>query len=860
MPINIVSGGNDGSNTLNGTGAADLIYGFDPNGPQGSVTSIDATRVATGLNGPVFAGSPPGDADRLFIVEQSGAIKILDLNSGQVLSSPFINLASQISDNGESGLLGLTFDPNFASNGYFYVNIVNTDGDTEIRRYQVSATDPNTADPASATLIIEIGQPATTNHKAGWLGFGQDGNLYVALGDGGGGGDPQGNGQNPQSLLGKMLRLDVHGDDFPGDPNRNYAIPDDNPFVGQAGVRGEIYALGLRNPFRDSFDRATGDLYIGDVGQSSREEIDLGASGANYGWNAFEGDQPFDTGTSITIGDLTSPIHSYGRSVGSTVIGGYVYRGGGSEGLQGQYFFADFGAGTISTLRFDGSNWIATDRTGQITTNVGSIDNPASFGEDGRGNLYVVDIDGDIFRLTPNQTSADIGDTISGAGGADMIYGGSGNDTLGGDDGNDTLYGGKGNDLINGGNDHDLIFGDENDDTLNGDGGNDKIYGDAGNDIIDGGTGDDILDGGAGDDQLTGGGGNDIFIYRGNGADTIVGFVAGAGARINVTTGFAAFDDFIAAAVQDGADTFIDFGSGNTLTLLGVTKGDLGSGDFIFPDIPGVTIVGDKKSNIIDATHSVGNQPFATDGDDTISGLEGNDVISGLGGDDRLDGGKGNDTLNGGNGDDLFVVTGNKNYLTDVFNGGNGDADAILVTGATAAALASFNASSADIERWIGNNHELLGTKTANVFDLSGLTSVTGLTFIDGGEGSDTIIGSDAWDGDLRGGKGNDTLHGGTGNDHLTGGANVDTFIFAVGDGEDTIVDFAGDTMKGRKLILGDKIELSGLGSEYTNDVHNHMTEVGGNVEINFNGTDKLTINNTTIAFLDAHSSAFLFV
>ena len=226
-----------------------------------------------------------------------------------------------------------------------------------------------------------------------------------------------------------MLRLDVHGDAFPTDLTRNYAIPSDNMFVGAAGAD-EIFALGLRNPFRDSFDRATGDFFIADVGQGSFEEIDIGAGGANYGWNVMEGPAVFAGGTP-SAGTLTAPIYYYDHTVGHAIIGGYVYRGQ-SEGLQGQYFFADEVDDRIFTLHFNGSTWVATERTSEIATDAGAINNPTSFGEDGRGNLYLTDFDGDVFRLTPLVASADQADTLRGFAGDDMLFGGSGNDLLDG--------------------------------------------------------------------------------------------------------------------------------------------------------------------------------------------------------------------------------------------------------------------------------------------------------------------------------------------------------------------------------------------------------------------------------------------
>jgi glucose/arabinose dehydrogenase len=456
MAVTLITG-DDGANIRAGGAGDDLIYGFDPNGPQNSVSSITATRVATGLDQPLFAGAPPGDLSRLFIVEKTGKIKILDLASGQISPVAFLDVSAEITTTGECGLLGLAFDPDYATNGRFYVNLIRPSLDTEIRRYTVSS-DPNRADPASATLVIGVDQPAFANHKAGWLGFGRDGFLYASLGDGG---SPSSSAQDPDVLLGKILRLDVSADGFPGDPTRNYAIPADNPFVGAPGAD-EIWALGLRNPFRAGFDRGLGTLFIGDVGQNTWEEIDIGQKGANYGWDKFEGPDPFMPGTP-TGGSAIPPIHFYSHSVGISIIGGYVYRGT-SEGLHGDYFFADLN-GKMFTLHFNGASWAATERTTQIAASAGAINTPVSFGEDGFGNLYVTDLDGDVFRLTPNVASADLGDDLSGGGGNDMMFGGSGDDGLRGGSGNDLLYGGNGNDALSGDAGNDFIFGDAGGDT-----------------------------------------------------------------------------------------------------------------------------------------------------------------------------------------------------------------------------------------------------------------------------------------------------------------------------------------------------------------------------------------------------------
>jgi glucose/arabinose dehydrogenase len=431
--------GNDGSSTLQGSAGADYVYGYNPDGPQSQASAITTTRVATGLTQPLFVAAAPGDGSRLFIVEKGGLIKILDLISGQVLATPFLDLTGQISGGGEQGLLGLAFDPDYASNGRFFVQLTNnTTLDSEIRRYQVSAN-PNVANPASVTPILTIDQPAGQfSHRAGWLGFGPDGYLYAAHGDG----VVHINSQDTTSLLGKILRLDVSGADaFPADPNRNYVIPPSNPFVGIAGAD-EIFAYGLRNPWRASFDRMNGEFYIADVGAGEWEEIDIGRSGYNYGWSAYEGpDELFGNPNGTPV----FPVYAYDHSVGQSVTGGYAYRGS-SEALHGQYFFADFVQGKVFTLRFNGSAWVATERTGQISTTAGTIGNVSSFGEDARGNLYLVDFDGDIFRLNPAGSSADQNDVLRGLAGDDALFGGSGMDSLEGGANNDVLFGGPGSD------------------------------------------------------------------------------------------------------------------------------------------------------------------------------------------------------------------------------------------------------------------------------------------------------------------------------------------------------------------------------------------------------------------------------
>jgi Ca2+-binding RTX toxin-like protein len=528
-PIN----GADGEQTLTGTGAADLIYGFDPDGSSAQANSIQAVRVTAGLTQPLFVTAAPDDPNRIFVVEKTGRIKIVDVTAAetgvfQVKATPFLDVAAEINITGEGGLLGLAFDPNYAQNGFFYVNLINIAGDTEIRRYQVSA-DPDLANGASAQLVLTVDQPAATNHKAGWLGFGPDGYLYAALGDGG---STPASAQDLDSLLGKVLRLDVQGDDFPGDPARNYAIPSDNPFVGVAGAD-EIWAYGLRNPWRDSFDRATGQLFIADVGQSTWEEIDLGARGANYGWPQSEG--PAGNTTGVTL-----PIFSYGRSVGQSITGGYVYRGP-DEQLHGQYFYGDFSAGFVATLRLVDGQWVSTDRTSQISYDVGAINNPSSFGEDMLGNLYVADIaDGEIFRLTPVGVSLDGADVITGGAGDDLIFAGAGDDNVSGEADNDTLFGMDGNDTLAGGD------------------GNDRLVGGAGDDTLDGGPGVDFLLGGLGDDTyVVDVAGDRVIENAGGGYDTVQ-------AAINYTL----LPDFEQLRLI-GEDDLLGFGNALDNTLIG---------------------------------------------------------------------------------------------------------------------------------------------------------------------------------------------------------------------------------------------------------------------------------------------------
>ena len=359
--------------------------GSNVEAPQPGDSMLTLAAVAQGLESPLFVTAPAGDS-RIFIVERPGRIRIVE--DGQLLATPFLDIVPQVGTGGERGLLGLAFHPDYASNGYFYVNYSDRDGNTRVERYTVG-TDPDVADPGSATLVISIDQPYA-NHNGGMIAFGPDGMLYVGMGDGGSANDPGGNGQNPATLLGAMLRLDVDG----GDP---YAIPADNPFVDRSGARGEIWAIGVRNPWRFSFDRDVPRLYIADVGQNAWEEIDIvpaGEGGRNFGWNVMEGTHCFRSASCDESG-LTLPEVDYGHDQGCSVIGGYVYRGSALPELAGRYFYADYCSGWLRSFRYDGPGSVADHREWPV----GDFGSPLGFGEDAAGELYVTSQNGTVYRL-----------------------------------------------------------------------------------------------------------------------------------------------------------------------------------------------------------------------------------------------------------------------------------------------------------------------------------------------------------------------------------------------------------------------------------------------------------------------------
>lgn len=377
----------DGTSTdCNGNGLPDECESLGTCSPS-------LVQVKSGLGPLVEADSPPGDTSRLFVMEQTGRIRVISLSDFSTIGT-FLNISGQISTGGERGLLGLAFDPDYDSNGYFYVNYTNTSGNTVISRFTVSS-DPNVADSGSETILKTITQDFS-NHNGGCIKFGPDGMLYVGMGDGGSGGDPYNRAQDGNSLLGKMLRLD------PDNPP-NY-VPSDNPFVSNGSVRNEVWALGLRNPWKFSFDRQTGDMWIGDVGQNAYEEIDFEPAGSgggyNWGWRCYEGDAAYDTSGCGGSSSYDSPIHDYSHSGGAcTVIGGFVYRGCEVPQYQGLYFYAEYCADWIKVFRESNGSAVDFDDLSSELGWSGSNGAITSFAEDQNGELYVLTLSGGIYKM-----------------------------------------------------------------------------------------------------------------------------------------------------------------------------------------------------------------------------------------------------------------------------------------------------------------------------------------------------------------------------------------------------------------------------------------------------------------------------
>jgi glucose/arabinose dehydrogenase len=363
--------------------------------PAGSVVSglpaLTTVRVAGGLQQPLDLQSVPGDRARLYVVEQAGRIRVI--RDGVLQPEPFLDIVSRVGAGGERGLLGLAFHPQFATRRTFYVNYTDKRGDTHIVEFRANGEDR--AAPFTEREIFFTPQPFA-NHNGGGLAFGPDGRLYAGLGDGGSGGDPLGNAQDLATPLGKMLRFDVDA----GPP----FVPADNPFRAQAGAEPHVWAAGLRNPWRFAFDRATGDLFIADVGQGRREEINVGLAsrrgGENYGWNVTEGTLCFSPASGCNTQGLTPPLLDYGHDAGCSITGGVVYRGCRMPALQGAFFYGDYCSNVVRSLRLaDGRAADERDWTATLGRGLGNL---GAFGVDADGEMYLVDHGrGDVYRIVP---------------------------------------------------------------------------------------------------------------------------------------------------------------------------------------------------------------------------------------------------------------------------------------------------------------------------------------------------------------------------------------------------------------------------------------------------------------------------
>jgi len=344
------------------------------------------------FNTPIELTSPNDNTNRIFVVNQKGIIHVFPNQSDVQTASSFLDITARVASGGEKGLLGLAFHPNYKSNRYFYVNYTRGNPlETVISRFKVSSSDPNVADPGSELVLLTYSQPFE-NHNGGKLAFGNDGYLYIATGDGGSGGDPGNRAQNKKELLGKILRIDVNNTSG----NMNYAIPQDNPYKGNTdGNREEIYAYGLRNPWRFSFDHQTGALWAGDVGQNRVEEVDIIEKGGNYGWRIMEGNECYNS-TTCDQANLVAATWSYaqGSETGKSVTGGYVCRDNNLINLKGRYIYGDYVSGNIWALTYTGKNAVKNELIAHLDGGL------SSFGEDSNSNLYVLDyVSGKIFKF-----------------------------------------------------------------------------------------------------------------------------------------------------------------------------------------------------------------------------------------------------------------------------------------------------------------------------------------------------------------------------------------------------------------------------------------------------------------------------
>ena len=384
-----------GTGCLSGCSPIESDQGSLP--PLPPSNDLQLQTISASLNRPVFMTAPPGDSTRLFVVEQGGLIRIIDPRNNSLLATPFLNISSLLSTGGERGLLGMAFDSQYVTNRRFYVYYTNTTGDIVIAQYFRNAANANLADFSPATILLTVEHSTESNHNGGMLAFGPDGCLYAGVGDGGGSGDPNNNGQTIGVRLGKILRINS---------DTGGSCTNSNPFFFVGGDAQQVWSFGLRNPWRFSFDRVTNDLYIGDVGQNEREEINVSPGptnagrGLNYGWRVMEGNLCFTPSSNCDRSGLTLPVLDYPHFSGAcSLTGGYVYRGSAVLALRGTYFYADYCAGFVRSFRHqngqptDQKEWPLLSPTG------GSI---TSFGEDAAGELYITTQGGSLFKFIPN--------------------------------------------------------------------------------------------------------------------------------------------------------------------------------------------------------------------------------------------------------------------------------------------------------------------------------------------------------------------------------------------------------------------------------------------------------------------------